>query len=159
MLEGLSVFLLIIFGLILILVELIFVPGTTLVGILGFIFTCFGIFLSFQNYGTTIGFVVMGISAFITAVAVYFSFKAGIYKKFALNSAIKSKVNDEYKYDLWVGDEGKTVSSLKPFGKAEFKDQVHEVSSNGNFIDAGQPVKIIRIKDNKIFVEPINIKN
>jgi len=39
-------------------------------------------------------------------------------------------------------------------GKAEFDDQVIEVHSLGNYINVGEAVKIINLKDNKVFVEP-----
>jgi membrane-bound ClpP family serine protease len=158
MLDWFSVAILIIIGLILIIVELVFVPGTTVVGILGFIFSGVGIYLSFIYYGPAIGFVVLGASAVIAGIVIYISFKGEVWKKFALNSAINSRVNEEYKYNLLVGDTGKAVSSLKPIGKAEFNDIVFEVRSHGRYVDSGEPVKIIRIESNRIFVEPINLE-
>ena len=158
MLNWVSVAILIVLGLILVIVELIFVPGTTVVGILGFLFSGVGIYLSFVYYGPLIGFTVLGASAVVAGIGIYFSFKGDIWKKFALKGAINSRVNEEYKYNLLVGDTGKAVSSLRPIGKAEFNDIVFEVRSHGRYVDSGEPIKIIRIESNRIFVEPINIE-
>lgn len=158
MLNWVSVAILIVLGLILIIVELIFVPGTTIVGILGFLFSGVGIYLSFTYYGPVIGFAVLGASAVVAGIAIYVSFKGEIWKKFSLNTALNSRVNEEYKYNLLVGDTGKAVSSLRPIGKAEFNEVIFEVRSNGRYIGSGEPIKIIKIESNRIFVEPINIE-
>jgi membrane-bound ClpP family serine protease len=55
MFEWITVISLILFGLTLIVAEIIFVPGTTLVGVLGFIFLIIGIGLSFHYFGKDIG--------------------------------------------------------------------------------------------------------
>ena len=49
------VFGLVFIGFILVLLEILFVPGTTVVGILGFIATLGGIYLSFEYFSTTTG--------------------------------------------------------------------------------------------------------
>ena len=57
--------------------------------------------------------------------------------------------------DLKSGDEGETLSSLKPIGKALIKEHELEVRSSGNFIAEKQKIKVIKIDNNKIFVEPL----
>lgn len=156
MLNWFSVAILIILGLVLIIVEVIFVPGTTLVGIIGFIFSGIGVYLSFVYYGAVTGFAVLAASTVVAGIAIYVSFKGEVWKKFALKGTISSRVNDEYKYNLMVGETGIATSSLRPIGKAEFNDIVFEVRSNGRYIKTGEEVKIIKIESNRIFVEPIN---
>ena len=51
---------------------------------------------------------------------------------------------------------GVTVSSVKPIGKAEFNNKQLEVRSEGNYIEENQPVRVIKIDNKRIFVEPIN---
>lgn len=156
MLNWFSVSILIVLGLILIIIELIFVPGTTVIGILGFIFAGVGIYLSFVYYGIVIGSSVLGASIIISGIALYLSFKGDVWKKFALKSSINSRVNEEYKNNLLVGDLGIAISSLRPIGKAEFNDVIFEVRSNGRYVDSGEKVKIIKIESNRIIVEPLN---
>jgi membrane-bound ClpP family serine protease len=55
-----------------------------------------------------------------------------------------------------IGDEGVTLSTLKPMGKAEFHNKTFEVKTAGNYIDRGERVKIIFIESHQIVVEPIN---
>jgi membrane-bound serine protease (ClpP class) len=55
-----------------------------------------------------------------------------------------------------VGEEGVTVSQLRPNGKALINDEKMEVYSLGEYVDINVKVKVIKIADSKIFVKPIN---
>ena len=55
-----------------------------------------------------------------------------------------------------IGDEGITLSTLRPMGKAEFHNQTFEVKTAGNYIDRGEKVKITHIESHQIVVEPLN---
>lgn len=147
---------LIIFGLGLIIVEIIFVPGTTVVGIMGFILAGFGIYMSFSNFGVATGSIVLIGTSMLALVAFIVSFRSGVWKKFALKDQISSKFNEHIEINMKVGDEGVAISSLKPIGKAEINEKVFEVKTNGNYVDAGKRVKVLKISKNKIIVEPIN---
>lgn len=146
---------LILSGVALIIVEIIFVPGTTIVGILGFLTGAYGVYRSYELYGQTAGHFVLGGSLTLMFVAVVLSFKSGAWKRFALKGAMRTPVNKDLTSGLEIGMEGTTVSSLKPIGKAEFEDKEFEVTSLGNFVEESQPIKIIKLERNKIFVEPI----
>jgi len=158
MLEWLIVISLILFGLGLIIVEVIFVPGTTIVGIGGFLFAAFGVYQSFEYFGRPTGMTVMGVSVFVTVVAFMVSIRSGVWRRFALKKSIDSKVNEGLSSHLSVGDAGITVSALRPIGKAEIKEKVYEVTTIGNYLKTGEKIRIIRINLNKIYVEPITNK-
>ena len=72
--EWLIVIALIAFGLALIIAEIIFVPGTTLVGVLGFGFLILGTGLSFRYFGSETGWVTVGCTAVAAGVVLYYSF-------------------------------------------------------------------------------------
>ena len=156
MTEWLSIIALVLFGIGLIIVEIIFVPGTTIVGILGFLCGGYGIYLGYSYFGESTGHIVLVSSVALAFVCIFYSFKSGAWKKFANSRAINSRVNEGLTANLNIGDMGTSVSSLKPVGKALFNDKEYEVSSLGNFILENAPVKIIKIEKNKIFVEPNN---
>jgi membrane-bound serine protease (ClpP class) len=54
-----------------------------------------------------------------------------------------------------VGDTGRTLTKLRPAGKARFARQLADVVTEGDFLDAGQPVRIVRVQGNRIVVEPV----
>ena len=155
MLEWIAVILLIVFGLGFIIAEIIFVPGTTLLGLMGLTFTIIGIVISYINFGTGIGTSVLVISFVIGTSALIYSLKSGIWKKFALKDTNKSKFNEGENDALQVGEEGITASSLRPMGKGDFNDKIYEVTTLGNFLTTGTKIRIVSLKNNKIIVEPI----
>lgn len=153
--DWIVIILLLVFGLGFIIAEIIFIPGTTLVGLLGLVFTIAGIVISYLSYGSSAGTWVLLLSLFIGVGTLVYSFKSGIWNKFALKGSSNSKFNEGTMEELQVGEEGLTVSSLRPIGKAEFNEQTYEVRTLGNALDPGTRVRIISIKENKIYVEPI----
>lgn len=156
MIDWLAVIVLIFFGLGFIIAEIIFVPGTTLLGLLGLVFTITGVVLSYLSFGGGIGTIVMAVTIILGISILIYSFKSGVWERFALKSSINSKFNEGNLADLQVGEEGITISALRPMGKADFRDKIYEVSTLGNFLPSGTKVRIVSIKNNKVFIEPLN---
>ena len=147
---------LLLIGLALIVVEVVFVPGTTIVGILGVIFLGAAIMSSYRNYGTETGFYILVGTSAVTALTLFLSFRSEAWSRFANKSSIDSKVNEGITAALALGDEGTTVSTLKPMGKAQFKDREFEVKTLGDYVDVGTKVRIVHIQANQIIVKPVN---
>jgi membrane-bound ClpP family serine protease len=147
---------LLLIGLALIIVELVFIPGTTVVGLLGLVFAIVGIVISYSHFGNEIGFYILLGSVATSLLALFFSFRSGAWNRFAHKSSMDSKVNEGYTASIHVGDEGVTLSTLRPIGKAEFHNKAFEVKTSGNYIDRGEKVKITRIESHQIVVEPLN---
>jgi membrane-bound ClpP family serine protease len=152
---GLIVALLILAGLGLIIIEVVFIPGTTVIGLVGAIMAIAGIIFGYSAFGNTVGFYIMLSTLAALALLLYFSFRSGAWKKFANKSAINSKFNEGLNESFSVGQEGVCVSALRPMGKAEFNHRTIEVSSLGNYLDAGTPVRIKEVTPSGIIVEQI----
>lgn len=147
---------LLLIGLALIVVEVVFVPGTTIVGILGVIFLGAAIMSSYRNYGSETGFYILVGTSAVTALTLFLSFRSEAWLRFANKSSIDSRVNEGITAALALGDEGTAVSTLKPMGKAQFKDREFEVKTLGDYVDVGTKVKIVHLQANQIIVKPVN---
>lgn len=156
MIEWITVISLILFGIFLIVAEVIFVPGTTIVGLVGFVFLVIGIGVSFNYFGSETGWITVGITSVASGLIFYYSFKSNIWSRFSLKTSIDSKVNEGELKSLTVGAEGHTVSALRPVGKAELGDKQYEVKTQGEYLDSGSKIRVIKILSNQIIVEPIN---
>lgn len=141
-------------GLVLLLVEILFVPGTTLVGLVGFIVLGIGVGMSFKYFGRETGWLTLGTSSVIAGLTLYVSFKSNLWSRFALKSAITSKVNED-PVGISVGEEGIALSALRPIGKAEINKRTFEVKTLGGYVDSGKKIRIIQINSNQIIVEPL----
>ncbi len=53
---------------------------------------------------------------------------------------------------LEVGTAGKAITALRPAGKAQFDNLKADVVTEGDFLDSGTTVKVIRIEGNRIVV-------
>lgn len=146
---------LILLGTFLLIAEIIFVPGTTVVGILGFIFSGYGVYLGYDYYGIATGTIILIATLIVNVIALVVAFKGKSWERFSLKKSITGKHNDGIKFDVKVGDKGTTISSLKPVGKAMFDDHEIEVRSNGGFVTENVEIEVLRIESSKIFVQPV----
>ncbi|MCS6974785.1 MAG: hypothetical protein N2044_02675 [Cyclobacteriaceae bacterium] len=147
--------LLIIAGIALLIVEVVFIPGTTVVGLLGLIFLVAGVSFSYSHYGPETGFYILLLSLLAFAFALYWSFRKGAWKKFSLNQSIESRVNEGITQVLKAGMEGVAVSALRPAGSAEFEGKIFEVTTHGDYLAAGSRIRIVEIQGSTIIVEPV----
>ncbi|MEQ9405459.1 MAG: hypothetical protein RIM99_17850 [Cyclobacteriaceae bacterium] len=146
---------LVLFGLFLLIAEIVFVPGTTIVGILGFLFSAYGIYLSFDYFGTSTGTIILIGAALLNVAALIVAFKGKSWERFSLKNSTTGKFNEGLNLNLKVGDIGQSISSLKPVGKALFDNQEVEVRSNGGYVNENVEIEILRIESKKIFVQPV----
>lgn len=151
---GISLF--VILGIALIVVEVLFVPGTTFVGLIGFLLMALGVWYCFDSYGNTAGVVLASGSLVLMVLVFYWGYKKNVWKKFALNTENDTRLNQKSLDFLEVGQEGITISALRPSGIAEFNGRRAEVQTFGELLDAGTNVRIIEIRGNEIFVKSIS---
>jgi len=150
----LAVSLLIIAGLALLIAEVVFIPGTTVVGLLGLAFVIAGLLFSYSEFGSVTANYVLLATSIAAALILYVSFRKGAWNKFSLKTSIDSKVNEGLGAEFSVGIEGVSISALRPMGTAEFQGKIIEVKTNGDYLASGTPIKIIQIQSNDILVEP-----
>lgn len=153
MVEWLIVISLIVFGLILIVGEVVFVPGTTIVGVLGLVCLVLGIYKSFEYFEAVTAYSILSGTLVLFVGILYYVFTTRIWEKFSLKQELKSKFNKDLTKDLQVGDVGITISTLRPVGKAEFSNQVYEVKSPSEYVEVDQSVEIIKIVNNQIIIK------
>jgi membrane-bound ClpP family serine protease len=129
--EWLTVISLIVVGIILVVVEIIFVPGTTVVGLLGGLLAVVGVVLSFSYFGNQTGWYTLAATSILSGGLLYWSLRSRAW-------------------------EGSAVSALRPMGKAEIGGRLFEVTSLGIYIETGTRIRIVRVSSNQIVVEPVN---
>jgi len=109
-----------------------------------------------RYFGSEVGWVMLGSTSVASGGLLYFSFTTNVWSRFSLKSSNKGKVNEGELDQLLVGMEGKAISALRPIGKAELNNQIVEVKTNGDYLDSGSRIRVIKIVSNQIIIEPIN---
>ena len=153
MTEWSIVILLVLLGLVLVIIEVIFIPGTTLVGAAGFVSMIIGIIFSFKYFGAETGWLTLAGSTAVSGIFLYLSFRTNVWKRFALKDSNDSRVNEIEVTKFVVGMEGIALSALRPVGNGEFGGNVAEVRTNGEYIGAAESIRIIKVNPNQIIVE------
>lgn len=153
--EILILSLLLILGITLILVETLFIPGTTIFGILGIISIFSSDYLSYVYFGTEFAIIYSILNSVICLSILVYSLKSNTWNKVSLKKVHTESVNKNRYEELSVGNIGISTSSLKPYGKGKFNDKIYEIKSSENFIDQGKKIKIINILQDKILVKKI----
>ncbi|SFA96390.1 NfeD family protein [Algoriphagus aquimarinus] len=144
---------LLIIGLVLLLAEVLFVPGTTVVGVFGLAVSLAGVVYAFLSFDAEVAWWITSIAVILNLVAIVYGFKSGLWNRFSLKSSMQGGAFDGRTDALQIGMPGKTISDLKPIGKASFGDVVYEVKSENGFIAVETDVTIIKIENNKILVK------
>ena len=151
----LGIFLLILAGVVLFLLEFFVVPGVTIAGIGGMLFMAGAVFLAFDNFDTTTGLLVLGAVLLIIIISLIFALRAKTWKKIALSTDIDSKVSELRNSDFAVGDEGITLTRLNPIGSVLIRDRKIEGHSQGPLIKEKTPVEVIKVNPTYVIVKPI----
>lgn len=145
---------LILVGFVLILAEILIIPGVGVAGILGLLSLGGSCYYAFYEFGSLTGGIVTGVTAFILLLLTIYVLRAKTWKRFALETNIDSKAVSAERV-IEVGDRGKTVTRLAPMGAVRVGDNVVEVKALEGMIDTDVEVEVVLIEDNKIYVSPL----
>lgn len=148
----LTIALLLFFGLLFVAAEVIFIPGTTVVGIVGFVLLAIGIWLGYRDLGTPLGHYALVGVAVVAGLIVYVGLRPKNLARVALNSVNDTSVHDARRPDVAPGTVGRTLSALRPAGTALFGTERREVVTRGEFVPTGSEVRVLGIEQNRIVV-------
>jgi membrane-bound ClpP family serine protease len=144
---------LILVGIVLMIAEILLIPGVGVAGILGLLSMGGSCWYAFYELGNIRGSVVTAVTAVVLVAFSVVVLRAKTWKRMTLNTTIQSKVN-QLAVELRVSDKGHTLTRLAPMGSARFGDEVVEVKALEGMIDTDVDVEICMIDDGKIYVVP-----
>lgn len=155
-------------GILLLLLELLVIPGFGITGISGIILILMGIFLSLVKHPLsmpaaqlnravyTLSFAI--ISTFVVGVIAWkFLPKSSLFKRIVLSSAETKKqgFQSAASLDIYLGKTGKALSALRPSGRASIEGKSLDVITEGEFIDKDRNIQVIKVEGSKIIVKEV----
>lgn len=147
-----AIILLIILGLILLLLEILVLPGIGVAGVAGGLLMITGIFFAYRIDNTTGHFIFAG--SFLASLGlIALSLRSKTWDRIMLKTEIAGRVNTLEGNEVKAGDKGVTVSRLAPMGKVKINDQYAEASAQGEFIDENTEVTVVKVDGSKIIVK------
>lgn len=150
--EILFVILLIVAAIILCVVEVFLLPGTTVAGIMGGLCLLFANYYAFANLGTTEGFITLLVSAVGCIGSLVWFMRSKTLERLSLKTDITGTVDRTAEQSVKVGDTGFTTTRLALVGQADIAGHLVEVNSADGFLDEKTPVIVTRISNGTIFV-------
>ena len=144
-------------GDILVLAELLFIPGTIFTGLLGLGSIVGSCYLAYDLISPTASIIFFVVNIAVLVIATILLLRAKTWRKLSLETNIESHIDEKpEEKGLQVGQEGISTTRLAPMGNVEFNGSPMEVTSEDGIIDPKTTVTITKILDNKIYVKKAN---
>ncbi len=155
-------------GLVLLIIEIFFIPGFGITGISGIALIVGSIFFSlfkvgpvFDHHSFQVAVVQMAsalvVSVSVISLIVKYLPKSDRFLKLSLHDNVSASSGFIASNDFTeiVGKVGESVTPLRPAGKVSIDGIIYDVVTEGSFIEAIKPVKVISADGNKIVVREI----
>ena len=150
----------IILGTVLIIIEM-FTPGFAVPGISGIILLLLGIVLTADSFfqGLLIFLVMMALLTVVLIIVIRSATKGALFKTPLIHK--NSETSEEgfistTDMQVFVGKVGKAISPLRPAGTCDFDGVRLDVVTEGDFIDRGNNVIILKVEGRRIVVTKKN---
>ena len=158
-------------GVILLAIEIFVTPGFGLIGVLGLAALVGGLGLSLVGAGATWAVVVTAVgqvaASLLLAIAVSlallrvlprlpFGRRLVLETELTANEGFASAPETDR---AWLGKRGTAASMLRPAGIADIEGERVDVVSEGEFIDAGERLAVVRVDGNRIVVRRLRGKD
>lgn len=150
------ILLLVILGIILLLLEIVVIPGITIAGIGGVLLLGGSIYMAFNAYGLWGGIITIAFILVVAPILIVKVLKGKAGKKIALQAEITGTVDKIDTEEIHPGDEGITVGRLAPTGKVRINSQTMEGKAITGFIDQQVAIRVVEVLKTQVIVEPIN---
>jgi membrane-bound serine protease (ClpP class) len=155
-------------GLILLIIEIFFIPGFGITGVSGIALIVGSIFFSlfkigpvFDHHMFQVAVLQMAsalvISVTVISVIVKYLPKSDRFLKLSLHDNVSASsgfiASDDF--SEIVGKTGEAIISLRPAGKVSVDGRMYDVVTEGGFIEEKKPIKVLSVDGNKIVVKEI----
>ena len=165
--------LLFLLGVVLLVVEILVLPGFGIAGISGLVAIAASLILSMQGFvvpsfdwewqllhrnvlvvlgnlfGALVGFAVL--ASMFRHVPVFQRLSLATTQDISAGYTVQAAEI----YGGYIGRRGVAITTLRPSGKAEFGDETFPVESDGEFIEAGTPVEVIDVRGSNLIVRQL----
>lgn len=151
-------FVLLLAGVVLLVAEMILIPGSTLVGLLGLGCILASVYLQFgDNFGTVIGTAsIVGAAGF--GLILWLLPRSRFAGRFILNTSLAGNTATGTHFTSsdtpshLMGRYGVALSDLRPAGVASIEGERVDVVSDGEFIKSGTNLEVIRVEGRRVLV-------
>lgn len=145
---------LIVLGFILLLIELLVIPGFGLIGVLGLGALGYGIYVATTQLSPITGIVISMASLAILIGMIRFFPKTAIWKRLRLERTEKKSegFRAERNLEAYIGKLGVSLTPLRPSGIAKIEGRRIDVVTEGIFLPKDTRIKVVSVEGNRVVV-------
>ena len=154
--EMFYIVLLVFFGLLFLVAELVLLPGVSIGAVLALV--CYGssVYLAFRDFGPVTGTVVILVILVLSVIATVVSLRAKTWQRFSLKQQIdSSSMRTPEEDNVRIGDRGVTLSRLSPMGKVDIGGRIYEAKSLDRYVDPRSEVEVVGFENFNVIVRVI----
>jgi membrane-bound serine protease (ClpP class) len=157
-------------GILLLLLEILVIPGFGITGISGIVLILLGIYLSLIKHPLGVGktqitaaLSTLSLSIILTFVTVLLTWKflpkTGLWKRIILDFSETKRAGFQptASFEQYLGKSGRSLTVLRPTGKVLIEGNTLDVITEGEFIDKDKEIKVVKVEGNKIIVKESTI--
>ena len=150
-----SIIILMLLGIILLFYEVYFIPGTSIIGMIGGILCIFAIVLVFRKFGNIRGYISLFLTILVVFIMVLVGSKNKVWQRISNQNIFAGKSNLVEQDEIKPGLKGYAVTAIRPIGTGKFNDINYIVQTDVDYIQKGTPIEVVKVNVTKIFVKPI----
>ena len=148
------IILLIFFGLLFLVAELVLLPGVTVGTALALLCDGCTIWLAFRDFGTGGGAAAIVAVLLLSLLVTVVSLRAKTWQRFSLRQQIRSSSTPvSPAEELHIGDRGTTLSRLSPMGRIEIGGRAYEAKSAVGYVDPQREVEVVGFENFSVVVK------
>lgn len=134
-----------------------FIPGFGLPGISGIVLTVVGIVFMANTVlqGLLIALAVIALLCVAFSVAIHSTANGKMVRSKLVLNSVATDAGRDNALEYYKDKVGTAITRLSPVGMGEFEGVRLNVLSEGEFIDAGENVKVVKVEGKRIYVRKI----
>lgn len=143
-------------GVLLLVAELVLLPGLSVAGVAAFISYSVALYLVFKGYGSTAGLITICVIIALSVAASIMSLKAKTWQRFSLKNNIDGTSQQQPQMTgINIGERAIAVTRLAPMGKISINGKSVEAKSPDSYIDPGTEVEVTGFENFSVIVKQI----
>lgn len=144
---------LVLIGVLLLVAELVLLPGISAAGVGALLAFGVAIFYAFFEYGVLWGVVTLTVTVVLAVITVFVSLRSNTWQRLSLKTTIDSASTPiPQQNNIRMGQVGITLTRLAPMGKVRIGEVTVEAKAVDDFIDPKQPVEVIGFDNTVVIV-------
>ncbi|WP_226387034.1 NfeD family protein [Gallalistipes aquisgranensis] len=143
-------------ALLLLVAELVLLPGFSVAGVCALLADIGAIWIAFSRYGVRGGVIAFVVILVLSVVTLVLSLRSRTWQRFSLQDRVDGAAQcTPQQRNVQVGDRGKTLTRLAPIGKISVNGQTFEAKSIDRYVDAGAVVEVTGFENFSVIVQPV----